>query len=77
MLVPSKVFCATAISGATPLIRRKVSEPSSIAKLTGSPSKNRQQEGGQHDAKCGAIIEMQRRYHADRVNKAHQQCDDD
>ena len=38
LLVPSKVFCAAAINGATPLIRRNISEPSSIAKLTGSPS---------------------------------------
>ncbi len=38
LLVPSKVFCAAAINGATPLISRNISEPSSIAKLTGNPS---------------------------------------
>ena len=36
--VPSTVFCAAAIRGATPLIKRNISEPSSMAKLTGKPS---------------------------------------
>ena len=38
LLVPSKVFCAAAIKGATPLISKNINEPSSIAKdpLAGS-----------------------------------------
>ncbi len=50
--VPSKVFCAAAISGATPLINRNISEPSSIAKLTGKPEQHRQQERRQHDSRA-------------------------
>ena len=75
LLVPSKVFCAAAINGATPLIRRNISEPSSIAKLTGKPEQHRQQECHQHDAERRAIAEMQRGHRADRIDEADQQRD--